>query len=66
MTANEQRADLFRCDDAEVVTRAAAVVAGYSKAPAGTEAEVTVLWKGNQQTVRVIPAPPAQNRPLLI
>jgi tRNA U34 2-thiouridine synthase MnmA/TrmU len=54
------------CNDRDVVARAAAVVAGYSKAPAGTEAKVTLLLEGNQETVRVIPTPPIQNRNLLI
>lgn len=55
-----------RCADPDTLNRAASVVAGYSKAPAGTPATVAVTEQGVQRTVQVVPTPPAENRDLLI
>ena len=52
--------------DPDTLARAAAMVAGYSKAPAGVPANVAVRQKENQQTLAVTPLAPAQNRDLLI
>ena len=53
------------CDDA-TVRQAAAICAGYSKAPAGKPAEVLVLQGDRKKTLTVIPTAPAENKELLL
>ncbi len=48
------------------VARAAAVCAGYGKAPAGKPAAMTVTAADGDTTVEVIPSPPAENASYLI
>lgn len=53
------------CDDA-TIGQAAAICAGYSKAPSGKPAEVLVLQGGRKTSLSVLPTPPGENRSLLL
>ena len=50
----------------EVITLAAAVCAGYSKAPIDLPVEVGVTVDGTEKVVRVLPIPPAEVKKFLI
>lgn len=50
----------------QLIRWAAAVCAGYSKAPAGSEAEVTVHTPAGPEPLRVTPVPNTQVQPLMI
>jgi len=53
------------CDD-DTARQAAAICAGYSKAPAGEPAEVLVVQGDRQTTLSVVPTAPRENKPLLL
>ncbi|CAD7846988.1 MAG: tRNA (5-methylaminomethyl-2-thiouridylate)-methyltransferase (EC 2.1.1.61) [Olavius algarvensis Delta 4 endosymbiont] len=53
------------CDEA-TAKQAAAICAGYSKAPAGDPAEVLVIQGDRQTTLTVMPTPPRDNKPFLL
>lgn len=53
------------CDDA-TARQAAAICAGYSKAPAAKPAEVLVLQGDRETTLSVVPTPPRENESLLL
>lgn len=52
--------------DADGVRRAAAICAGYSRAPAGTPATVKVVAPDDRWMIEVVPLPPAESRRLLV
>ena len=52
--------------DAATAGQAAAICAGYSKAPAGKPVEVLVIQGSRVNTLTVIPIPPGENKALLL
>jgi len=53
------------CDEL-TARQAAAICAGYSKAPTGEPAEVLVIQDHQQTTLTVMPTPPKENKTLLL
>lgn len=52
--------------DAGMAGQAAAICAGYSKAPSGEPAEVVVIDGDRKTTLTVMPTPPMENKSLLL